>query len=1504
MTSVEQVLPQDDPQFNADLRQVLGYLNFSSGKSELKTLQALNRLYAHALPGSPYEGLPAYLQIHQWLGDALDELQDTDPAFAEAEQAVKVLELTWIQLLPAYTDFHRDLLFHQEPEGLFNGFFLGRAVEAVLQQGGPWGETERILAGAINELNDYVGVRPVAVLEGRRLEPYPHEWVRPIPLFIAGAGVTRGPYEQVIAAALEILAATDAGLLQRAHFDLGLLDELALDPRAYDFDHPVNRRPNYHFGQWDPHLIDGAGFYRRFVVQQVTLDALLARVEEERHLPREELIQEAAAVLAGTMLMASGVSGSSPSTYSSTTTLGSLLAPIAQYRDEFYEQFLERLRGPHLKRLLEEQQIRRQPLGGARQHLNTYLARQRASQLEHVQLSRLFARMGNAVAAKEQADFVPVPSARLIAHLDCLLTSGNRALQLGLLDEAAETLPQIMDWVHRAVQCGAIVDPWNILGFAGNFPRFHGPDAAVHDHRVPELVTLMEQIFALQSRIWREAAGTGRQDLCQLTERDFRINMEWWRQFAAHEVGDVEATDPLDTFQSAQLVAKALQLWHEGGSATGDVRFWAPHAELFDSPKAYALVVESLLDRQDFIASMALLVHWLSQAGRVGLQSGNASFSDLARKWLQRLEHSLTQPPAATTANSTSESTASATSAASTSEPPASLPQPTAPRPMADWSVAQKFFDYLEANAEHFWQPPTFRLATARRKRPGQGSSDPDLNLLFSGGDSLDAEDDADGAQDLYGAAYDDVVYQDSTDDGVESETAEEGSDTADELVLESNRLGQHLTFLNALAQMWKTAALSPHLRSQLKLDNERAEQTRVAMEHWATQAAANRIGLLELIAQVSAYNIAHGGADLDSMARYDRQRLLKESLLERIIATAIETSDARRMLLAVLHGSQRASTSLLNQITSLPEDDRLSVETFAYLLHGDAQGAATHFPRLIAALRTKRLLYIPLARGGDPAQIYSVRLRRRVLSHLLAWLPRQGLFLEACKLIEAARFMEHHNPVGPGAITEFDDLFKLGYRAMVRAVVRNAYAWRIHELQLRQASTSTSTGTGSGKGASKGASKGKGRGKGTAKGKGRQGQETLAEPAGSGTGADVDQPQGAQPQEAAPAGPAKRVRKRKTELASESAAATSDPAATSAAPELQIPDLDRHDGESLGDREPDGEELIGVLQLLTEVLLGSWLAHSRTLRLSVLETIDSERHWKQLVDFIQRYGAPLFTQNFLKLGNVRAILHQGVGPWLEKVREEGNNEEVAPLLEAIDTRTIQLALAEHLLGVVLEAIIDHHSEYRDYNSTTTQSDRGEMLYMLLDFLRLRVRYDRVCWNLRPIFWTHEVLVRAGCHQTAQQWRRALAERIGSEADMYLEQLAILQKKYAMRMPTVADRLQERFTRPMTIDRMKALVGPAIRQFREVGQESQSFTLLIDECKLMMEQPTGVGLDIPQWLNALEEEVDRVLESERGFSQHPEYDAAVEYRQLSSELIMDQLNSAAKTGKTMNLPGM
>ena len=211
------------------------------------------------------------------------------------------------------------------------------------------------------------------------------------------------------------------------------MEEIALDPRAYDFDHPVNRRPNYHFGQWDPHQISQDGFYSRFVLQQMTLDALLTRCEagdvNGAHHPSPDpspsrggkergeaadRLEEAAAVLAGTILMACGTSGDAPGRHDSTVTLSTLLPQIAAYRDDFYQQLLAKVAGPHGQRLREEAQRTRQPFGGARQHLNHELARRRAVQLQRVHLALLFARMGRPESALRQADSVRVASARML----------------------------------------------------------------------------------------------------------------------------------------------------------------------------------------------------------------------------------------------------------------------------------------------------------------------------------------------------------------------------------------------------------------------------------------------------------------------------------------------------------------------------------------------------------------------------------------------------------------------------------------------------------------------------------------------------------------------------------------------------------------------------------------------------------------------------------------------------------------------------------------------------------------------------------------------------------------------------------------------------------------------------------------------------------------------------------------------------------------------------------
>lgn len=1366
----------DDP-----LRRVAGYLNFSSGPPDIATVAAFNEVYAEASNGDPLTGLPAWLVVESWIRAMLVRMSADGGAFADVSLAERYIRLVWSDLLPAYMDFHRDQLFHQRPELLYNGFMLARACGAVLSVGSEHDDAQ-IVAAAIEQMDDFVGYRPVAVLENVDGQPYRHEFISTIPLYIRGAGLSAGPYRELLGRAIECLRSTDPGILRAAAFEIDHLEEISIDPRSYDFDHPVNRRPNYHFGQWDDRKITADGYYCRFVVRGVTLDSLLSRLQDEPTLDGDEAITEAAIVLAGTILMASGVSGWGPGAYGSDVTLSSLMKPIASYRDAFYDDQLAQIGGDHGKRLRDEAGRRHQPFGGVRQHLNAALARRRAAQLQYVQLARLYARMGYPDSATRQADNVAAASARLICRIDCSMTQGLRCLRSGDLETAAAIPADAFALIKRSIECGALIDPRDILGFGGNFSLYPGPESSVHDTRVEDILYLIEHLFGYIARVWSEAAARDDSAVYDAMESCYREVADWWRQYAAHTVESIEATDPLESYDSAKLVARALRYWHQGGAAAGDVKFWAGHAEWFDSPRAYALVISALLERNDFVSSMALLVHWMSQADRVGLRSGGSSLARLSERWLLRMR-------ASSGGDAPSMNAAQA------------------------WPAARRFFDHLEANAAEFWSAPQFDLSDGSTPAPMRDDDEWEQRIA--------AVDEDDSEAGLFDAAYEGMTYQDTTDDGVEGSIFDPGGgddSSRGELESESKRLIEHLNFLQSMARMWAVAADMALAASRFESDSDTAER-RDTLAGWADHARRNRIGLLELLEAVRNYRVTAGGSDRDSMRSYDRLRVLRDSLMERIIGTAVEMSDSRRLICAAMWAltpvKDRATVGRdlplptgdpVGSDRSMGVDDAAAVQLLGALLAGDADLVRHDFPPFVENTLPRSLLYIPLARGGDPVKIFVARLRQRLFQHLLHWLPRRGLISEACRLIETAREMEQNNPIGLGAVTEFDSLFRAGFRSLVQAMVDS-----VHQEMGATLPKLTSAGTGD--------------------------EDHAPDATGKGS-------------------------------------------------------PDAPSGES-------DDALIPLLERLTEVMLASWLAHSQTLRLSPLELVNDPKHWNRLVEFIKTYGDPIFTQTFLQLGNVRAILHQGVFDWLKRVADDDDPAwQETRLIQDIHAGQLSLAEAERWITTVYEALIDHHAEYMDYNSTTTQSDRGELIYMLLDFLRLRVRYERIAWNLKPVMWAHEVLVRGNMDSPAMMWRRSLSERIGQEAELYVQRLRKMQSQYAMRMPTVADRILERFIQPMTIDRMRALVAPAMRD-AEAGQPSPSFELLEQEAELLTRHPSGVGLDVPLWLDSLEEEVEKIAKAKLGSEIDPQALITMMTANVTLEDWNEQLLIARRQGRRL-----
>jgi hypothetical protein len=1277
------------------LQGMLGYLNFASGKADARFQKQLNDAYAFLLEQAAAEPWKA---LHQELQAKLASLKaGGGSAFRDTKQVEAVLELVFQQLLPAYRQHHADLLFHLSECDLFQPFFLARAFEAVLLQGAPWEEERRIVSSALTQLNDYVGHRPIAVLESRpKGEPYEHERARLIPLYIRGAGVAVGRHQALLSKALEILAATDPMIRNEACLDLELLDEVALDPRAYDHGHPVNRRPNYLFGEWDPHHLDEQGRYRRYVLRQVTLEALLDRVDHPGDTDSAEVLFEAAAVLAGTMLMATGISGSSPATHDSTTTLATLMPRIARYRDAFYAHLLETMSGPHAERLRQEEKTTRQPFGGARQHLNQYLARHRALQLQQRQLALLFAEMGYPQASQKEAARIPAASVRLFSDILGRLTTGRLLADRGEPAKAAAVLPEVEELLQRGIACGAFVDPWNILGFQGLFPLFTAREDSIRDPRVEELVYLVEQIFSLYARLISDTAAVGELSVSESLLNNLRRLAAWWDRFATVEVSDVRRVHGGEQASSAEHVAKALARWQERGRATADLAFWRQQLEGFQGPKAFALVVDALLRKSDHRAAMALLMNWLSQAEQVPLENGEYSFHGLALRWMLSLTSG---GPGGT-----------------------SLAAPEA------WALVQKFFDYLEANAEEYWQVPGLELESEQLGMPREEGED----------------------ESLYSAAYDEVTYRDSADDSQEGAIAD-GTDNQTPFDLEfvAERITGRLRFLSTVARLWQIAARTAGTEPQ------RQEP----LGAWLRAARENQERLLGLLDAIHEHKIPEPLGSYDSLVEYDRRRVLKEQLLYTAINTCLDTG----MAIGTLEGVRGQPAAKGAQ---RPDWEPLAIQLEQALLRSEADRARALLPRFVELFQREPLLSIALSDGGQPRQILRVRWAQIVLRTLLVNLPRLGLLRETYHLLQMARAMERTQPPAGRGVTEFNLLFQSAYQAVVDAVVDTAAA-----------------------------------------------------------------------------APPSRTR---------------------------------------------DQEIVDLLEALTRPFLLLWVEHSQTLQLSSLDTLDSEDDWHALRKFIQSYGADLFHAKFLTLANLRGILHGGIDAYLDYLRDNPDPLHPVRLIEDLDQR-VRRAEARRWLQVVLQALVENYEEYKDYNTTSPQSDYGENLYLLLDFLHLKVNYERHAWRLRPLILAHEVLARRGRSDLAASWQDAFSRLTRELAAQYVQRLEELERTHGMRLRTVADLLQERFIKPLALDRLCALIEPAMREARQAAQGGRAFARLERELQPLAANPTGVGLDVPQWLRRLEVEVRQVQASQTAVAVLAEEFLRVPRKALSLEELQQQV---------------
>ena len=975
----------------------LGHLNFSSGKPDAVFQANVDRLCV-AVGAQDRPGRLGKLLISE-----LNRLRGTSAAFENCDQAETVVQLTLGGCLAAYRAHHADLLFHLPPHEFEHAYLLGCMFEAVLAQGEPWDERGRIVSGAVNDLNDYVGYRPIAVLEnGRKMELYDHERFRPVPIFIHGAGVSHGPHHDLVEATLELLRQGPDDLLYAAHFELHRMEELAVDMRAHDHLHPVNKRTNYMFGEWDPHQIDLDGRYTRFILRKIILDALVKWVDDESlDVSREERLFDAAAALAGTMLMASSISGAGPETHDSTVSLTTLLPHIARRRDEFYERLIAGVDGKRKNRLDREAQLTQQPFGHIRQYLNMTVASYGARQVQYRELAYLFARMGYAEASRRQAGVIPSASARFECEVQCRLGSARQSLDRGDVSAAEDAVFEAEDLLKRGIACGAIVDPWNILGFHGQFPLFVSREDAIPDPRVETLLLLMDDLFATYSRCVSEAAAQGNLELKEEISRRFLGAAEWWDRFASDVIDDLPDVSGHESWESASHVSTALTEWRKAGESAGDIGFWKQHVEQFQSAQAYAQVVNALFDKQDAVAAMGLLMQWLSQIDEVGFESPRDSIFAMLIRWMKLV----------------------------TTTPPQSSGDPTdVPSPLASLT---RMFAYLEANADDFWGVPSLESAVdVARLDP----SDRDLTQGWGDEGLAVGEDEDDEGDELFGAAYEHMSFRDSADDGNWGDTLDEGYDLEDTEFEAINRLLEpRIKFLNAVSQMWQIAAVT--LANTTPASEEEQVKTRSALADWLATLRQWQTELVELMRSVWTHSIAKPTGDQETNVEFDIQFQVKQYIMHQVMTTIIGCRHAERLL--------QSSLDEDDPLFAQEENERTIVTLLGSVIRGDAEDSLTLLTDWISSIKkTQQLLYVPLDQGGAPQTVLQVQQMQTTLRFLLANLPKLGMLRATFHILNAVYAMERNSrPSGP-AITEFDRAFQVSLRHSLEAVVASAAVW------------------------------------------------------------------------------------------------------------------------------------------------------------------------------------------------------------------------------------------------------------------------------------------------------------------------------------------------------------------------------------------------------------------------------------------------------------------------------
>jgi hypothetical protein len=675
-------------------------------------------------------------------------------------------------------------------------------------------------------------------------------------------------------------------------------------------------------------------------------------------------------------------------------SLTDLLPRIAAYRDNFYRWLITRLPDEHRLRLEAEAQSLQQPFGGVRRHINMLLADRRARQVGSVTLASVLARLGRIDAAERLVGLVPAASARMLARITSRIVIAQGMCRRGdndSLQKAVETLSEAKNLLMRGIHCGALVDPWNILGFAGQFPLHEPGGEALPDSRVDDLIGSVGNLLECACLTWQRSCLESNKNIAKKASDLVEELASWWDQYATTSVGGIPHLSGIEMVQSAREVVTVLEERRATTPVPLPPTFWRDAVADFSSARTHAAAADALLQEKDFDAAMGLLVHWITLLEGDEIDHSGNSWLVAAHRWLRSALTDLSD---------------------------------------SGCNRVRRFLELVEANTAGLTE--MIDIAASGQEPRSRDESGAVL--------SDETDDDQIGTDESVASAYESMVWQDSTDDGTDG-----GMLDVDLPAGASNpvvAVEEAADFLTGVIVMLRQTIVTGCLDAAAgRIETSAVEID--SLRGWRQSLRRLRRAMVRAAMHVISRD-QHQPPGM-TVAEFDRLRWQRDIAAERLVEAALQTGETIWMLsarIAIAQGVVRKTNPSHDEASRLPSKimPKPAVgKLLAAVFVDDQPMIHQQMERIRHHLRGKTVLYVPLARGGRADRVFAARMRERLLERLVAVLPRRGLVEETIDLVRLAKKLESRRPPGAASVSEFDRVFESATTALVGRIVASA---------------------------------------------------------------------------------------------------------------------------------------------------------------------------------------------------------------------------------------------------------------------------------------------------------------------------------------------------------------------------------------------------------------------------------------------------------------------------------